>query len=191
MARASDKPQARPGTHRASRVRLARDSSRVDGVIAHRRYQWRPSVGDIKSIDVYVGPVSRSQDDWECRLRISGLPRKRDYVKPVYGVDAFQAIELALYAAGKVLSGCPEFRAGQIEWLDQAIRHPAALGLPLPLKSLQSTLEGMHVFLKRRTSRAQQNEWTRGLLLVMEEISLDLATLVAHLPVRPRRRRHI
>lgn len=124
-------------------------------------------------------------------MRISGLPREHDFDKAIYGVDGLQALELALYAAGQVLSASPEFRAGQIESWGEPAREPAALGLPLPLQALQGTLENLRAFLERSPPRKVQEDWARGLSTVMREISLDLATLAAHVPVRPRLRRRL
>jgi hypothetical protein len=156
--------------------------------IAYRSYLWRPRVGKPRSVDVEIGTPAQTRSEWACRVRISGLPRKLDVDQVVYGIDAVQALELALCYVGKTLATSPEFRAGQIEWLGGPARDPAALGLPLPMHSLQFALGNLQALLERKPKREVQDEWRRGLLTMMREISLDLATLAAYLPVRPRRR---
>jgi hypothetical protein len=121
-------------------------------------------------------------------LRVSGLPRESALDRPVFGVDAMQALELALQAAGLLLSRSPEFRAGQIEVWGKPPREPLALALPLPLLSLQTCLDNMSVLLERKTGLQRCEEWRRTALVVMREIALDLATLAAHVPIAPRRR---
>jgi len=56
------------------------------------------------------------------------------------------------------------------------------------MHSLQFALGNLQAFLERKPKREKQDGWRRGLLTMMREISLDLATLAAHLPIRPRRR---
>ena len=133
-------------------------------------------------------------------MRVSGLPKTYD--RPIYGVDAVQALEMALIATGKFLSESPQFRAGQIEQYGDVVSEPAALFLPLPMHTLQQTLDNLRAYLDRLRTRGQANEdWRRVLLslTVMREIAGDLATLAAHLPIRrgsrhphqPRQRRGV
>ena len=100
-------------------------------------------------------------------------------------MDAVQALELALVAAGKFLSDSPQFRAGQIEQFGGPVTEPAALSLPLPMKWLQGALDNLSAYLERLRTRKQPHEdWRLNLLTVMREIAGDLATLAAHLPIR-------
>jgi hypothetical protein len=155
--------------------------------IAHRRYTWRPPVGRSRAVDVEIGTPVRSWRSWACRIRISGLPKTYD--GPIYGIDAVQALELALIAAGKFISESPQFRAGQIEQFGGLVTEPAALSLPLPMKTLQVTLENLLAYLDRLRTRGPANEeWRRVLLSMMREVAGDLATLAAHLPIRRARR---
>src|SRR5215813_9255727 len=100
-----------------------------DQVIAQRTYEWRPARGKPRKIEVCIGapePTAGARD-WGCRVRITGLPRTKDLDILVRGVDAVQAIELALVAAGKELSRSPEMRAGQILAWGEKAENPMAL----------------------------------------------------------------
>ena len=118
---------------------------------------------------------------------IDGLSAPFD--RDVFGIDAVQALELALVAAGKLLASSPEFRAGQIEQWDKPAKDETALFLPLPMSSLQGVLGNVRVYVERKGSRrGLGGEMLRSLLGAMREIERDLATLAAHLPIAPRRR---
>lgn len=60
--------------------------------------------------------------------------------------------------------------------------------LPVPLHSLQGTLDGLRELLARSPGLKRHEPWRRGMLQVMREIALDLATVAAGLPNPPRRR---
>ena len=82
--------------------------------IASRRYQWVPPVGARRPVELEIGsPVAVSEEEWACPFRITGLPKRIDMA--AHGVDAVQALELALVGAARMLSRSPQFRAGQIE----------------------------------------------------------------------------
>lgn len=156
--------------------------------VAHRRYRWRPPRGGPRAIDVEIGTPVKTGRDWACRIRITGLPRAEPLDQPIYGVDAVQALELALHAAGVMLSRSLEFCAGQIEAWGKPARTSADLGLPIPLHSLEGMLHSLSELLKRNASLRRHEQWRRALLAGMREIALDLATLAARLPSGPRRR---
>ena len=148
---------------------------------------WRPKLGPPRTVLIQIGAPHASRHDCSCRLRITGLPGEFD--RAIYGIDAFQALELALVLAGKLLAGAPEFRAGQIELWNKPARHDTELFLPLPIHSLQGTLHSMrHYFVDRKKKRVE-GEMLRNLLTIMEDIHSDLGALAAHLPIRTRRRR--
>lgn len=156
--------------------------------IATRDYRWRPPVGQARKVEVAIfTPKPVGPDEWASRLRIIGLPRKVD--QNCHGMDAVQALELALIASGKLLSGSPQFRAGQIELWDEPIRRPAALFLPLPMQSLQGSLENLQAFTERKLSESRRTDWGSNLVAQMREIAGDLATLAAHLPMAPKPKR--
>jgi len=151
--------------------------------IAHRRYTWRPPVGRPRAVVLEIGTPVRCARDWGCRVRITGLPGKLD--RPIYGVDAVQALELALILAGKTISSSPQFRAGQIEQYGDPVKEPAALFLPLPMNGLQGMLENLRAYLERLRTRGRvHSEWKRQVLELMKETAADLATLAAHLPIQ-------
>ena len=127
--------------------------------IARREYVWRPAKGRGRKVILEIGtPAKVGPGEWACRVRIKGLPLKVD--QAAHGVDAIQALELALVCAGKRLSESPEFLAGQIEQFGERVRHPARLFLPLPMTSLQMGLENLRGFLERKPSGDQNyQEW--------------------------------
>lgn len=108
--------------------------------------------------------------------------------KRIHGIDPVQALELALGAAGKLLARTPEYRAGQLEQWEKPVKYDTDLFLPLPMSSLQSTLQTIAHYVERTGRRGRiQGELLRGLLSVMKEIQSDLAMLAAHLPITRRR----
>jgi hypothetical protein len=134
--------------------------------------------------------VQVAPEEWACPFRISGLPKTIETA--AHGSDAVQALELALVGAGAYLSRSPQFRAGQIEMWNKPVKKAAALFLPLPMTSLQGVLENLRGYLERQEQKERKTkrdwfdpEWRRALLSMMREISGDLATLAAHLPIRP------
>jgi hypothetical protein len=103
---------------------------------------------------------------------------------------------MALIGAGTLLSRSPQFRAGQIEMHGAPVKNAAELFLPLPMHTLQGALENLRAYLERQRQKERQlkrgwfdEEWRRTLLSMMREIGGDLATLAAHLPIRPKVRR--
>jgi hypothetical protein len=57
-------------------------------------------------------------DDYFCPYQIIGLGDER--VRYAGGVDAFQALSLALKSIGAVLYSSTEARAGELSWLGQS-----------------------------------------------------------------------
>jgi hypothetical protein len=150
-----------------------------------------PPVGARRHIDLEIGsPVLVRDNEWACPFRITGLPKAIDTA--ARGIDAVQALELALVGAGTLLSRSPQFRAGQIEMWNEPVKNAAELFLPLPMKSLQSSLENLRAYLERQQEKERKTkrdwfdpEWRRALLSMMNEINGELATLAAHLPIAP------
>lgn len=129
-----------------------------------------------------------SDIEWACPFRITGLPKQIN--KAAHGMDAVQTLELALVGAGAYLSRSPQFRAGQIEMHGQIVKNAAELFLPLPMNSIQGALENLRGYVERQQEKERKSkrdwfdpEWRRALLSMMREISGDLATLAAHLPI--------
>ena len=174
-----------PGT--TMRPRKSRTTkSKITSWIAQRKYVWRPPVGRPQTVHVQIAAPRRTRTEWASRLRISGLPTEID--RRIHGIDAVQALELTLGAAGKLLARTPEFLAGQIEQWDKPLKYDTDLFLPLPMSSLQLTLQGFRHYLERTGGRGRiRDEMLRSLLSVMNEIESHLATLAAHLPITRRR----
>lgn len=136
-------------------------------------------------------PVQVGREEWACPFRLTGLPKDIDTA--AHGIDAVQALELALVGAGAVLSGSPQFRAGQIEMWNKPVKDAVALFLPLPMNSIQGALRNLRAYLERQQTKERRSkreqfdpELRHGLLTMMREIKTDLATLAANLPMAPR-----
>jgi hypothetical protein len=61
-----------------------------------------------------------------CSFLIEGIPATS--IKGVYGVDAIQALQLALQTIGAILYTAPEYQHGRLRWLDDS----GDLGFPRP-----------------------------------------------------------
>ncbi len=167
--------------------RSTRDNASDSHWIAQRKYVWRPLKGAARTVHLQIGAPARTRREWACRLRVTGLPRDID--QRIHGIDSVQALELALRGAGKLLSETPEFRAGQIEQWKRPLKYDTELFLPLPMHSLQATLQTVQDYIERKGGRGGiAGEFRRSLLSVMREIQVELATLSAHRPIAPRRR---
>jgi hypothetical protein len=90
-----------------------------------------------------------------------------------------------------LLSRSPQFRAGQVAMSNEPVKNAAQLFLPLPMNSIQGTLENLRAYLERQQQKERKTkrdwfdpEWRRGLISAMNEIHGNLATLAAYLPVR-------
>jgi len=150
-----------------------------------------PPSGPRRPITLEIGrPVRVGDSEWACPFRITGLPRAIDTA--AHGIDAVQAMELALVGAGTLLSRSPQFRASQIEMWNKPVKNAAELLLPLPMNWIQGALENLRAYLERQQQKERKTkrdwfnpEWGRALLSMMSEISGDLATLAAHLPTTP------
>jgi hypothetical protein len=147
--------------------------------VASREYGWRPKKGRARKVKVEIGtPVAVPGSDWGCRVRISGLPERID--RGIFGIDAIQALELALQFSGKELLRFVRSRKGQVELWDRAVDDEFRLALPLPLASLQGSLENLRTYLNRfKVKGPPHQEWRRGILIVMREIERDLSQLAS------------
>jgi len=154
-----------------------------------------PPAGPRRDVVLEIGaPVNVASEEWACPFRITGLPKEIDTAGR--GIDAVQALEVALVGAAALLSRSPQFRAGQIELHDSPVKNAAELFLPLPMQSIQLTLENLRAYLEREQEKERKRkrdwfdpEWRRNLLAQMNEVRDSLATLVAHLPIPPPPRR--
>lgn len=86
-------------------------ASRIQHPIAIRRYQNLSSPG--RTILVTIGaPQPHAEGDWACPLDIQGIPGRRP--PHVFGVDAIQALQMAIEAARFHL----ESSGIRFQWLD-------------------------------------------------------------------------
>lgn len=97
-----------------------------DSIIARREYELDGREGAV-IFTIFVPASDARGQDWCCRYRIEGLPSRPD--RHAYGVDAVQALDLALKNAAMFLYATPEAREGRLTWLDQG---RGKLGLPIP-----------------------------------------------------------
>lgn len=107
---------------------------RVDDVIAVREIE---SIENQKKIIVTVGRPKKYPDgvDYYCPYKIIGI--NRDNVRYGSGVDAIQALLLAMAMIGADLYGCAEGRSGKFRWIGDETGN---LGLPTP-ESLKNALK--------------------------------------------------
>jgi hypothetical protein len=145
--------------------------------VAYREYRWRSKTGRRRIVKVEFGtPTPVAGSDWGCRLRITGLPTKFD--QGIFGIDAVQALELALQEAGSTVASFVKSRAGRIELWDEPVQDALDLHLPLPLHSMQSAVQMLRMYLKRtKAGRAGPAEWRDGVLLQLSNAAADLGAL--------------
>lgn len=98
-------------------------------VIAERTYQLRTSAGE-RSVAVRIGraiPDPAPGGDWVCPVEFRGAPRGQLPAgpQPVYGIDALQALVLALGYAQQELANLQRRSRGKLTWLGSP-----DLGLP-------------------------------------------------------------
>lgn len=156
------------------------------GCVAQRRYRWRPATGRARAINVEIGTPVKERGAWACRVRISGLPLGGPLDQLIYGVDAMQALELAMSCACSLISQTPQFRAGEIEVWGQRARTPGDLRLPLALNDLRDTVVLLRQLIANSPGLKRNEEWRREMLGVLHDIARDLSTAVARLPSAPR-----
>lgn len=101
-------------------------AQRLVDVIAERTLEATdPGSGATREIRVRIGrPYADSDEDWICPVQILGIGNEE--VATVYGVDAIQALTLALQKAGSDLSAVARGNL-QVRWLEGS-----DLGFPLP-----------------------------------------------------------
>jgi hypothetical protein len=80
-----------------------------------------------QDVTILIGKPRRLPDspDYYCPFQITGMDPEE--VRCAYGVDAVQAIQLALVHIGAHLSGSKEAKTGQLRWEDMS-----DLGFPIP-----------------------------------------------------------
>ena len=67
----------------------------VDPAIAERRLSFKTSSTESKEVRVILGkPTQSDKGDYCCQVQILGVGDER--VRPIYGLDSMQALQLAL-----------------------------------------------------------------------------------------------
>lgn len=99
----------------------------VGEVIATRVYEIERPDGGVAEVTLSLGrprPVP-DEEDWFCPYRFAGEGGAR--ISCAFGVDALQALVLALNMIAIELHASEEAKAGRMTWLGQS-----DLGLPFP-----------------------------------------------------------
>lgn len=100
----------------------------IDPIIAVRKMRF--VTGDAASeIWVELGAPRTNvdgSDDWHCPWRIVGLGEPLFH--RTHGIDAFQALQLALPMIGATLLEVVDRHGATVRWLDD--EHPADIGFP-------------------------------------------------------------
>ncbi len=87
-------------------------------IVAERKLKFRGTAGKTKTIKVFLGkPVKapNTHGDMCCPLKIVGIGD--DSVKGAFGVDAVQALIMALWKIQVDLDGFAKRQKGTIEWV--------------------------------------------------------------------------
>lgn len=68
----------------------------IDAVVAERQLTLKSPPAEAKEVRVIVGKPTQSPDkaDYYCQVQIIGLGDEK--VRPIYGLDSIQALQLAL-----------------------------------------------------------------------------------------------
>jgi hypothetical protein len=93
---------------------MASDS--VEDVIAERGLTLISDAGDAREIVVRIGKPAPSPNrvDFSCECQIEGLGESR--VRRIYGIDAFQSLQLTLRFISTMLNHHREEAQGRIYW---------------------------------------------------------------------------
>jgi len=90
--------------------------------------RWLDLDGERAIQIVLDAPKVEANGDASCRVQMFGLGPDHDHVRTAWGVDGFQALELAFRMIGAILETCEEGRAGRITW--EGGSAPGDLGFP-------------------------------------------------------------
>lgn len=98
-------------------------------MIAERTYQLRTPAGN-RAVTIRIGrpvPDPKPGGDWICPVEFRGAPRGTlpTRAQPIHGVDALQAVSLAIGYAQQELAGLQRRSRGALTWLGSR-----DLGLP-------------------------------------------------------------
>ena len=95
-------------------------------IIAERVLKLRGGQGDVE-IPVLIFAPQRTEDDWSCQIEI-GWPGEK-LTRIAVGVDAVQALELALKMIGAQIYASDHHESGALEWL----KPEKGYGFPCPM----------------------------------------------------------
>jgi hypothetical protein len=93
------------------------------------------SVSDGREVEIQIGKpmqedsiINETRRDSYCPYRIKGIGNGK--VRKIWGIDGFQAIQLAMSAIGAELYSSDEASEGHLMW--EAGNVPGDLGFPVP-----------------------------------------------------------
>jgi hypothetical protein len=94
-------------------------------IIAKRVLKLRGQQGDVE-IPIRIFAPQRKDGDWSCQIEI-GWPEAK-LTRIAVGVDAIQALELALKMIGAQIYASNHHESGMLEWLEPG----KGYGFPVP-----------------------------------------------------------
>jgi hypothetical protein len=91
-------------------------SNRIDEVIARRQLSFATDSGEVREIVVSIGKPEPAPDrgNFSCEYQITGIGRNK--AERIYGLDAFQAIQLTLGFISTMLNHYRQEASGRIYW---------------------------------------------------------------------------
>ena len=91
-------------------------SESIEDLIAERRLTLISDAGEAREIDVRIGKPKRSPgiDEFSCECQIVGLGESR--VRRIFGIDAFQSLQLTLRFISTMLNHHREESRGRLYW---------------------------------------------------------------------------
>jgi hypothetical protein len=106
----------------------------MDEIIAERQLSLITENGEVRNIVVRIGKPEPdpNQGNFSCEYRISGI--EKDRAERVYGLDAFQALQLTLWFISTTLNHYQQEANGRIYWQepgdDMGFPEPRSLDSP-------------------------------------------------------------
>ena len=93
-------------------------SGNLEELIAERRLTLISNSGELQEIVVRIGKPARSPDhaEFACEYQIAGLGEGS--VRRIYGVDAFQSLQLTLRFISNMLNHYRQESEGRLYWLE-------------------------------------------------------------------------
>lgn len=89
----------------------------IKNIVASRKLKAVDSAGKTFDLTIVIGlPFEVGQDEWACPVSLEGLYKQRG---PIFGVDSFQALMLAIKFVKDLLEDFYE-KGGKIYWSDDS-----------------------------------------------------------------------